>query len=310
MYRTIALGFVLLITSLSLFAMEPVFARDPAISADGSEVCFVYDDDLWIVSFKGGNARRLTFTEGAEWGPAWSPDGSFIAFNSNREGSTYPYIMPAAGGEARVIIRETYSISDWFKDSQHLLGVRHNPRFGSSFYKIPIDGSRPVLLAEIGDRFASLSPDNTKIIFNRYGDPFREAYRGSLNGELWQIDLDTKIYSQLTNTDFTERYPKHSHINDAVYYCASDGERFQLYRSNGMNFSRPLKLTNFPQWSARDINIARKSDRIVFELFDEIWKYDPTRLLGEKVTKLEIHIPEDHWPDTRRFDTLKNDFYA
>ncbi|MDD3143350.1 MAG: DPP IV N-terminal domain-containing protein, partial [Candidatus Cloacimonetes bacterium] len=64
------------------WALEPEFASDPAISPDGEQVCFVYDNDLWLVSYNGGEARRLTATEAGEWGPSWSPDGAWIAFNS------------------------------------------------------------------------------------------------------------------------------------------------------------------------------------------------------------------------------------
>lgn len=289
---------VVLITTL-LGAQEPSFPRDPAISPDGNEVCFVFDNDLWVVAFKGGTARRITNTTASEWGPSWSPDGKWIAFNSNREGQSYPYLISSVGGEARVIIRESYSVSDWYNDSKHLLVVRNSYEWGSSFYKLPIDGTRATLIGEFGDRFASLSPDNKKIVFQRYGDAYREAYRGSLNGDLWMLDIDSKNYTRLTTTEFTERYPRYSHHSNSLFYCYSDGDRFQLTRVDKMDFSRPFKVSNLPVFSARDISIARANDRIVFEHFNEIYKYDPTKVFGDRVSKLEIRLGEDNWKDTQ-----------
>ena len=72
-----ALILILMTVFYSLLAMQPDFPSDPAISPDGTTVCFEYDDDLWLVSFSGGDARRLTATEAGEWGPAglgWQMD--------------------------------------------------------------------------------------------------------------------------------------------------------------------------------------------------------------------------------------------
>lgn len=279
----------------SLNAQIPGFAKDPAISADGKQVCFVFDDDLWLVPFQGGIARRLTNTPAPEWSPQWSPDGKWIAFNSNREGQSYPYLISSKGGEAKVIIRESYSITDWFKDGKNLLVLRNGFEWGSSFYKLPIDGSRPVLIAEFGAVFASLSPDNKSIVFARYGDAHREGYTGSLNGDLWKLDIASRQYSRLTKTEYTERYPRHSHTSNSLYYCYSDSERFQLYRADKMKFSKPVQISRLSQFSARDISIARSNDRIVFEHFDEIYRYDPDAAPQNRISKLDIVIAEDTW---------------
>ena len=169
-----ALILILMTVFYSLLAMQPDFPSDPAISPDGTTVCFEYDDDLWLVSFSGGDARRLTATEAGEWGPCWSPDGRWIAFNSNREGVTYPYLIDPTDGSSRLIIAESFSVCDWFSDGANLLCTKYSLAHGNSFFKVPLDGSRPSLIAEIGDRFASLSPDNKSIVFNRRGDPYRE----------------------------------------------------------------------------------------------------------------------------------------
>ncbi len=305
MRRDILLCLAVLLWGLALSALQPDFASDPAISPDGSQVCFVFAGDLWLVPFSGGEAKRITATQSAEWGPCWSPDGAWIAFNANRENNTYPYLIPAEGGEARPVIAESYTISDWFSDSANLLCTRSNPDFGSSYYKVPVDGTRPVLLAEIGDRYASLSPDNRSIVFNRNGNPHREALTGSLAGELWQIDLATKAYTRLTKTDLTERYPRFSQVNDALYYCASDGSCFQIFRAEKLNFKRREQLTDFTQWSARDISLARTSDRMVFELFNEIWKLEPGT---QPASRLEIEIRQDLWQQDRQYATMKDNF--
>jgi len=305
----ILLLLLLLFAAAALSANQPMFAKDPSISPDGDNVCFEYDGDLWIVPFRGGDARRLTSTEASEWGPQWSPDGKLIAFNSNREGLVLPYTIPAEGGSATPIIRESYTVVEWYSDSTALLAARYNPRFGSSFYRLPMDGCRPVLLAEIGDRFATLSPDNKSIVFNRYGDAHRESYRGSLAGELWKIDLATKAYTRLTDTDHTERYPRYATSSGALFYCESDGQRFQLMRLAGSDPSQAQKLSDLQQWSARDISVARANERVVFEHFDEIWKYDPDRLFGARIQRLDIRIPEDQWADTRRVEKPRDDIY-
>lgn len=308
MFKQLVFCLLFLTLSLAVWALQPDFAADPAISPDGTQVCFVYQSDLWLVDFNGGNASRLTATEAGEWGPCWSPDGRWIAFNSNREGVSYPYLINPVDGTSTLIIAESFSVSDWFADGNSLLCTKYSQTFGSSFYKVPVSGSRPELLAEIGDRYASLAPDNKSIVFNRRGDPYREAYRGSVAGELWKLDIASKTYSRLTNTAFTERYPRFSHTQNALYYCAADGERFQLYRADKLDFANPLKLTNLADWSARDISVARQNDRIVFEYFNELWTYDPDRPANDRAAKLNVLIPEDIWQQNTRRDRMSNEF--
>ena len=63
-----------------------------------SHIVFAYAGDLWSVPRDGGNAVRLTNGAGDETDPAFSPDGTQIAFTGEYDGNVDVFVVPAAGG--------------------------------------------------------------------------------------------------------------------------------------------------------------------------------------------------------------------
>src|SRR5437870_1557063 len=70
--------------------------RHPTVSRDS--VAFEYAGDLWVVSRSGGQARRVTSTQGVELDPYFSPDGSQIAYTSTVAGNTDVYVAALPWG--------------------------------------------------------------------------------------------------------------------------------------------------------------------------------------------------------------------
>ena len=57
------------------------------------------DNEIYLMHTDGSNLQQLTFNTAEEWVPAWSPDGSQIAFASDLEGNYDIYVMNADGTE-------------------------------------------------------------------------------------------------------------------------------------------------------------------------------------------------------------------
>jgi C-terminal processing protease CtpA/Prc/Tol biopolymer transport system component len=309
--KKIYLLMLLVYVIYTLSAYEPFFMDDPTISPDGELICFVYMDDLWEVPFDGGVARRLTSRTGNIFNPAYSPDGLWITFHSNDEGRTYFYKIPASGGHSELISREEFIFCDWFPNAKNdysslgLLGIMNNPGEESSFIKYEFNSLRPIEITKVAESFASVSKDGQLIAFNRRGYPYRMSYQGSHNGDLWLYNLNNKDFTRLTNTKLTERYPVFSKVNqNRLYFLASDSTHFQLCYMDDYNDSTRVYLTDFKDWSPRDIDIARHNDRIVFEYFNEIWKWNPENKQAEKVI---INICEDNMPVSTNFLNAKNE---
>ncbi len=293
MKKILIVGF-LLIMSIYVAAFEPHFVKDPAVSPDASEVTFVYRGDLWKVAIEGGLASRLTDTDSGISSPKYSPDGQTIAFNYYKDGYNAVYTIPAIGGEITKVSGAGLGLLTWFPDGENILANKYSPRLGSAFYKVSLDESRDVEITPIGGSFPSISQDGNSIIYSDRGDPYREAYRGSTDGELWKYDIKQDKYEKLTDNELTERYPELSKVYpERLYYAKSDGQVFQLFRVNNFDFNNEEQLTDFPTWSVRDISIAQVKDIIAFEKFDEIWIYDDKPERGDKLRKLDIDIREN-----------------
>jgi len=119
-----------------------------ALSPDGEQVVFVltttdYDanktySNLWLMPVTGGEPRPLTVAKAKESAPRWSPDGTRIAFTSDRGGGKRElWIIPADGGEAQPVrrsddtpLREDADITEpqWSPDGSHLVYIAKTAR--------------------------------------------------------------------------------------------------------------------------------------------------------------------------------------
>ena len=82
----------------------------PAISPDGSQVAFAALGNLYLMPV-GGAPRKLTDDEALDTEPAWSPDGRYIVWSSDRAGPTLLdlWIYDTRTGETRQLTREVTS---------------------------------------------------------------------------------------------------------------------------------------------------------------------------------------------------------
>jgi tricorn protease-like protein len=69
-----------------LFVQKPYFT-EPSVSPNRPEIVFVSGGDIWSAPLAGGEARLLVANPANESRPMYSPDGSRLAFVSNRTGN-------------------------------------------------------------------------------------------------------------------------------------------------------------------------------------------------------------------------------
>jgi TolB protein len=126
---------------------------------DGNQEIYLMDPD-------GNNLVNLTNNPGDDFDPAWSPDGSQIAFVSTREnsqgGGQFIYVMNADGsGVRQLTLEHGNEWPDWSHD-----GSRITYTHGNDIYVINADGSgQPVNLTNSPEKDAqsTWSPDGSKI---------------------------------------------------------------------------------------------------------------------------------------------------
>ncbi len=74
----------------------------PVISPDGARVAFAALGDLWVMTV-GGLPRRLTNDRFVETDPAWSPDGAYLVFSSDRAGTMDLWLRNMSSGQERAL---------------------------------------------------------------------------------------------------------------------------------------------------------------------------------------------------------------
>src|SRR6478672_13135703 len=109
-----------------------VAATDPQIAPDGEHILFTRVEtsresqkpgsQLWLCDADGGNLRRISWSGDNNGSGRWSPDGSEIAFLSDRGGKSGLFVLSAGGGEAREVTSHAAGMSgiEWSPDGTRI----------------------------------------------------------------------------------------------------------------------------------------------------------------------------------------------
>jgi len=172
------------------------------LSPQGDRVALVMDNgvsDTWVLDLARGTRTRLTFGPIYNNGPLWSPDGKWIAYNSNRNGKYQILRKPSDGGGAEEeLLSDTQLLltDDWSRDGKYILYTRGIPGT-QEIWALPVDGDRkpfPVV-PTTPNTFRSdgkLSPDGRWIAYMSNESGSEQTYVTSFrNGHgKWQVSTN------------------------------------------------------------------------------------------------------------------------
>jgi Tol biopolymer transport system component len=143
---------------------------DPRISPDGRRVAVevtAEGDDIWVIDLRRGTPSRLTFDGAEDETPAWSPDGEWIAYASDRSGQQRTIFRKRADGSgAEEKLWETAEhthVDGWTPDGRALIVTRTDPKNANDVWLVPVGGgaekARPLLHSSFNELNGRVSPD-------------------------------------------------------------------------------------------------------------------------------------------------------
>jgi serine/threonine protein kinase/Tol biopolymer transport system component len=148
---------------------DPGLYRTLAISPDGKGIAFERADsqnqtsrNLWLYDLERGVTSRFTFGSAWDAAPTWSPDGTQIAFTSNRADSFDLYVKPSnlAGDEQLLFKSQEPKIpSSWSSDGRFLLYYFATPPSQIWAFSLTDHKPFPVVRSDFNEAIARFSPD-------------------------------------------------------------------------------------------------------------------------------------------------------
>lgn len=211
------------ITANDLYRFKVI--SDCKISPDGRHVVYCLQrvdkktekkySNLWIVPTGGGRVRQFTHGDQSDAQFRWSPDGTQIAFISNRKDEKQPqmYIIPLQGGEARQVtdLKGEFGTFEWSPDGKRLV---------CQFRKKDQEDIKREK-SEQKKKLGVVSRHIERVFYKLDAKGFLPKERW----HLWVIDARTGRATQLTRSDvYDESEPGWSPDGKEIVFCSNRTE--------------------------------------------------------------------------------------
>ena len=146
------------------FETTEVTAPDVAVSPDGEWLIFTMLGHLFRLPVEGGEAEQLTFGPYHDTDPALSPDGTRVAFGSNRDGSDgNVFVLNLADGQINQVTHDSMAGRPaWAPDGNTIAYLRlrtrsyHCPSGRAGVARVALDGGEPEQIVEGGNAITSV----------------------------------------------------------------------------------------------------------------------------------------------------------
>jgi Tol biopolymer transport system component len=165
---------------------DPALEFDPTWSPDGTSIAYRHqsgDDattDIFVMDADGSNPRNLSGSDATgDWGPDWSADGEWIAWNTASAGHIFDLGLIHADGSGRRVIKPGIYIEypAWSPDRRRIAFM--SPGDGSAYdiYVMNADGTDVRNLTNSADveGWPAWSPDGRQIVFTTERDDCRRS---------------------------------------------------------------------------------------------------------------------------------------
>jgi serine/threonine-protein kinase len=170
----------------------------PRISPDGSRVAVELDNQIWMYDLARDTLTRFTFEGTSNQDPTWTPDGSRLAFRSNRESALtrlFWQMADGSGGLERLTVGDyQQNARGWSPDGQVLTYQENNPQTNRDIwvYRLKDRKVEPFLQTPFTEGAQSFSPDGRWLVYvsDESGRPevYVQAYPGP--GGKWLISTE------------------------------------------------------------------------------------------------------------------------